>query len=95
MLVIRRLVWDAWNIDHIARHGVTRKEVNEACHGDYSIRESYGRRLIMISPTKNDRLPAIVLAFKEESVYYPVTAWYASVKLRRIYEQEHIKGETL
>lgn len=95
MLVVRRLVWDSWNIDHIAKHGVTRDEVNEACHGDYSIRESYGKRLIMISPTKGGRLLAIVLAFKEEGVYYPVTAWRASGKLHRIYEQEHVKGEKL
>ena len=33
MIVIRRLVWDTWNIVHIARHDVVPDEVEEVCHG--------------------------------------------------------------
>lgn len=91
MIVVHKLVWDSWNSNHIARHKLTPKEVEEACHGNHSIRETYGKRLMMISPTRKGKLIAIVLAFKEEGVYYPVTAWPASGKLRRIYEQEHGK----
>lgn len=94
MLIVRHLVWDSWNIDHIARHEVTPEEVDEACHGDHSIRETYEGRLMIIGPTGSGRLLAIVLAPKEVGVYYPVTAWPASGKLRRIYEQEHSKEET-
>ncbi len=90
MLVIRQLVWDAWNIEHIAQHNVTVEEVEEACKGEYSIRETYGGRLLIISPTRNGKLLAIVLAPKEDGgIYYPITAWPASGKLRRIYKQEH------
>jgi hypothetical protein len=90
MLVIRKLVWDTWNIEHIARHDVTPEEVEEACNGNYSIRETYGGRLMMISPTQNGRLLAIVLAPKTEAgAYYTVSAWTASGKLRRFYEEEH------
>ena len=93
MHVVRQLVWDAWNIDHIARHGVTMDEVDEACHGEGSVRETYEGRLMIISPTQGGRLLAIVLAPKgAEGMYYPITAWPASGKIRRIYEQEH-KGE--
>lgn len=91
MLVIRRLIWDSWNIDHIARHDVTPKEVDEACHSDHSVRETHEGRLMVISPARSGKLLAIVLAFKEEGVYYPITAWPASGKLRRIYKQEHGK----
>ena len=34
MIVIRRLIWDSWNITHIARHDVTPDEVEDVCHGD-------------------------------------------------------------
>lgn len=92
MLVIRKLVWDSWNIEHIAQHDVTPKEVEEACSGNYSVRETYGGRLMIISPTINGKLLAIVIAPKvKEGFYYPVTAWPASGKLRKIYEQEHKK----
>ena len=91
MVVIRHLIWDSWNIDHIARHDVTPEEVDEACHIDHSVRETHGGRLMVISPTRSGKLLAIVLAFKEEGIYYPVTAWPASGKLRRIYKQEHGK----
>lgn len=91
MIVVRYLVWDSWNRDHIARHKLSPEEVEEACHGDYSIRETYGGRLMIISPTQNGKLLAIVLALKEKGVYYPITAWPASGKLSRLYKKEHEK----
>jgi transposase len=62
MLVARKLICDAWIIAHIARHGVTPEAVDEACHGEHSTRETYGGRLLVISPTRHGRLLAIVLA---------------------------------
>lgn len=94
MLIIHRLVWDSWNIEHIARHSVTPKEVDEACHNENSVRETYGKRLMVIGPTKSGKLLAIILAFKAEGVYYPVTAWPASGKLRRLHQQERKEGTT-
>ncbi len=29
MIVIRRLIWNSWNIEHIARHDVTPDEVED------------------------------------------------------------------
>ena len=31
-IVINALIWDEWNKEHIARHGVTPEEVEEVCH---------------------------------------------------------------
>jgi hypothetical protein len=75
MLVVRKLVWDAWNIAHIARHNVAPEEVDEACHGNYSVRETYDGRLMLISPTRSGKLLAVVVAPKGAAgVYYPITA---------------------
>ena len=41
MIVIRRLIWDSWNITHIARHDVTPDEVEDVCHGDYMASQTY------------------------------------------------------
>lgn len=88
MINVRHLVWDSWNIDHIARHGVEPKQVDEVCQGKPIIRETYDGRLLIIGQTKEMKLLAIVLAPKEKGEYYPITAYTASGKLRRIYNQE-------
>ena len=88
MVIVQHLVWDEWNIDHIAHHGVEPKQVKEVCHGDHVIRETYGGRLMIIGQTKDGKLLAIVLAPKDKGVYYPVTAYVASGKLRHIYYLE-------
>lgn len=33
MIIVRELIWTERNIDHIARHNVTREEVEQVCHG--------------------------------------------------------------
>ena len=92
MLFIRDLIWDAWNIGHIARHQVTPEEVEEACHTDFIHRQSYQGRLLLIGPTRMGRMLAVVLAPRDEYTYYVVTARPADRAERRQYEQE--KGST-
>jgi hypothetical protein len=41
MIFIRRLVWDSWNVAHIARHEVTPDEVEEVCHGEHIASQTY------------------------------------------------------
>jgi len=61
MIVIVKLVWDSWNVEHIARHDVIPEEVEEVCHGKYIVRETYDKRLLLIGPTLSERILAIVL----------------------------------
>ena len=42
---IRRLIWDAWNIAHIARHNVTPEEVEQVCHTDPVVQKEKKGRL--------------------------------------------------
>jgi hypothetical protein len=94
MIVIRRLIWDDWNISHIARHQVTPAEVEAACHSNFVILRGKKGRLVLIGSSRR-RLLAIVLDPEPtQGVYYPVTAYTASRKLRRIYEQIKKGGET-
>lgn len=90
MLTIRRLLWDSWNVAHIARHQVTPEEVEEACHADapYTDEGKKGR-IRLVGPTLSGRLLAVILdPEEEEGVYYPVTARPASRKERRLYQQQ-------
>lgn len=88
MVVIHRLIWDSWNVAHIARHEVTPDEVEEVCHGEYIVRQTYDERLLLIGPALNGRILVVILGpTKKRGVYYPVTARPASKKERNLYKK--------
>lgn len=84
-LYIRRLIWDSWNIPHIARHEVMPEEVEATCHGPYITMTGYGGRILVLGPTLAGRMLVAVLEPVETGIYYPVTARPASRKERRYY----------
>jgi uncharacterized protein len=88
MTYVRRLIWDEWNVAHIARHEVTPHEVEEVCQGNLVALQSYKGRIIVIGPTKTGRMIAVVLYSEDEGVYYPITARPASRKERRYYREQ-------
>lgn len=88
MVYVRRLVWDAWNVDHIARHGVAPEEVEEVCHRETMTSETYNGRLRLLGTSFAGRMLTIILAPQGDDIYYPVTARPASRRERRRYEQE-------
>lgn len=95
MPYVRRLIWDAWNVAHIARHKVTPEEAEQVCHGDPVELQSYKQRIILIGPTHTGRMVAVVLDPEpQRGVYYPVTARPASRKERQYYQTQK-GGENL
>ena len=88
MLFVRRLIWDSWNVAHIARHQVAPDEVEAVCHGHFIHRQSYQGRLLLIGPTGAGRMLAVVIAPRGEDTYYVVTARPADRGERRQFEQE-------
>lgn len=86
MVRIRQLLWDDWNVAHIARHEATPEDVEAVCHGPHIAYTTYARRLLLIGPAREGQLLTVVLAPKQADTYYPVTARPASRKERRWYE---------
>lgn len=62
MVVVKGLIWDDWNKEHITKHGVSVEEVEEVCHGSYKTVESYRKRILIVGKTKRGRILAIVLS---------------------------------
>lgn len=93
MITVSQLVWDAWNIDHIARHDVTHSEVEDVCRRSPIVLESYADRLLLIGSTAAQRLLAVVLQPLEPGAYYVITARSASRTERQFYRRR--KGLTL
>jgi uncharacterized DUF497 family protein len=94
MVFVRRLNWDSWNLEHIARHGVTQDEVEAVCHGDpIELKRSYKDRFLVAGPTPAGRILTVVLGPVPEAaagVYYVFTARPAHRSERRYYH--HQKG---
>jgi len=88
MVDVRRLIFDDWNVEHIARHGVTQEEVEQVCRGDHIVQTGYRGRLVLIGATSTSRMLAVVLAQQDEGEFYPVTARPASRKERKQYASE-------
>jgi uncharacterized DUF497 family protein len=92
VLAVRRLVWDPWNVNHIARHDVSPEEVEQVCYGRHVILESYKERLLLIGRAQAGRMLAVILEAVAQDTYYVVTSRPTSRKERAYYEQQ-IGGE--
>lgn len=82
MIVVYGLIWDYWNRQHLARHSVTTKEVEEICHGKYHAVLSYRKRIQLTGKTKVGRKLIIILSPEDKylkvygkGIYYPITAF--------------------
>lgn len=95
MLFIRRLIWDAWNVAHIACHHVTPEEVEEVCQGDPVVQAGRKGRSLVFGPTLTGRMLTVVLDpySSGQGVYYPVTARPINRLERAIYVSER-RGDT-
>jgi uncharacterized DUF497 family protein len=90
LLDIRRVIFDSWNVPHIARHEVAPEEVEQVCFSDdYIVRTTYKERFLLVGPTWSGRMLAVVLEPEpEQGHFYAVTARPASRQERRIYARE-------
>ena len=85
---IDKLVWDEWNIQHIAKHNVIPKEVEEALHKKFIVKESYRSRLSLVGKTEAGRIITIIVHEDQKNIYYVVTARDADELETKDYEKE-------
>ena len=88
-IFVNKLIWDEWNIAHIARHGVVREEVEQVCKSEFIVRDSYDGRYLIIGFTEVGRMITVILDPEfNEGVYYPISARATAQNERRYYNQE-------
>ncbi len=85
------LIWDDWNKEHIKKHNVTVKEVEETYRTKLIKLESYAGRKMLLGATKNGRLLSIIVSFAKQKQPYVVSARDMSKKERIIYDQKKNK----
>ena len=54
------LIWDEWNLDHIAKHGISRREVEEAVRDNRAVIWKHRGRYVMLA-SAHGRILFIVL----------------------------------
>ena len=87
------LIWDDWNVAHIAEHGVTPEEVEEVCEASRHIARraamtDYGQtRYRLYGQTYEGRYLFVVLDKIEAGSFYVVTARDMTERERRNYRR--------
>lgn len=87
-IVVKRLIWDKYNIEHIKKHKVTVEEVEEISRSTVAHKKAKQGRYLIIGRA-GTRILSVVINRKGLGIYYPVTARDADKDERRIlYEKE-------
>lgn len=87
-IVIKKLVWDEYNLEHIKKHKVKVSEIEEVAEN--IIAHTWGKKnRYLIIGRVGVRIITVIVRRKEVGVYYPVTARDAAKKERKkVYEKE-------
>lgn len=84
----RTLIWDDWNVEHIKKHNVVVKEVEEAVKSSSIQTESYDERVVFLGITKKGRLLTVVCSQAKQKDLYVVSARDMSKKERKYYYEQ-------
>lgn len=89
-IIIRKLIWDQYNIEHIKKHNVTVQEAEEAVKNFIAHKKGKSGRYIAMGRS-GTRLISLVISRVTIGVYYLTTARDSSKKERKeIYGKEKI-----
>ena len=87
-IIVKEIIFNAWNKKHIKKHGITEEEVEETGGNLIYHKRTYKGRYLLIGRAGR-RLISLVLIRKREGKYYLITSRDSSRKERRkVYEKE-------
>jgi uncharacterized DUF497 family protein len=88
-IIIRQLIWDDWNIEHIARHDVTPEEVEQSLQDEHVVflKAKLGR-IIALGRSGVRLLTTILNQQLEETQFYVITARDMAKKERAYYRAQ-------
>lgn len=82
---IDELFWDEVNEEHISRHAVTRKEVEDVCFSKNFVRKSGRDKFAVWGQTSSGRYIMVILGARDYGSFYPITARVMGEKEKRRY----------
>lgn len=84
---IKKLIWDEWNINHIARHDVSKEEVEEVFEDKHLFERGRDGTYQITGQTAVGRYLTIVLVPRRNG-FYPVTARDSDDKERKRFKKK-------
>lgn len=92
---VEEIVWDGWNLRHIAEHDVVAAQVEQVLLGKPVFAGSYKDRLVAIGPDASERILAVVIGPTPgtSTRFYVFSARPASRKERRFYVESRQQGD--
>jgi uncharacterized DUF497 family protein len=82
--------WDEYNEQHLAKHGISRSEAEDALSGNHIIleyqTEGDEQRWVAVGATRSGRIIQIVFAVRGEAMR-PITGWGADKATIDLYVQ--------
>jgi len=84
---IDELLWEDERIEHIARHNVNPKEVEDVCFGLHLSEKAGGRKYILSGQSLEGRYLNVVVERLGKGLFRPVTAFEMSENYKRRYRK--------
>ncbi len=89
-IVIKELIWDEFNTEHIKKHNVSKKEVEQIAKNIIAHKKAKLGRYLIFGRTES-RIISVAVSRRKLGVYYPVMARDSAKKERKIvYEKEKV-----
>ncbi len=89
-IIIKELVWDEWNIEHIKKHNVVQDEVESVARNIIAHKKVKKGRYLIIGRV-GSRIISVAVNRKGVGIYYPVMARDSAKKERIVvYEKEKV-----
>lgn len=82
------LVWDDANIEHIARHNVSPREVEDVCFGAHFCKKENSCRYILSGQSDNGRYLNVVIERIGRGLFRPITAFEMSESYKRKFKNK-------
>lgn len=87
MFHVAELLWDEWNLDHIAEHDVLPEEVEQVCNSNPFVRKARNETLAVYGQSDEGRYLMVFLGKRGKHVYYPITARDMTDRERRTFQK--------
>lgn len=81
--------WDAWNIEHVARHGLAPHEAEAACRGRVVVRRGRHGTYLVYGRTEAGRYLLVVVRSLGQGLARIITAREMTSRERRFYHGRH------
>lgn len=84
---IRNLIWNEWNVEHTAKHGISQEEIEEACFTKHFDIKNGKSKIAVWGQSSVGRYVIIILGIRECGDFYPISARDMEEREKKFYKK--------